>query len=168
MHSRGHIGVKKGQKLPISLKNNPQVQHICTCRYFLKRNSMVSHIFEKILYSTTLGSPRIQWGQKMPPCLSMYVYKHYFQSSAYDGSALLYSASFMFWTKHLHYIIFLWGHLHRSSREVVTWLFIVLNSNYQLKGFMIVRNWTTCYCENNSSNWTCFRYSDSSLDICYT
>ena len=80
MHSRGHIGVKKGQKLPISLKNNPQVQHICTCRYFLKRNSMVSHIFEKILYSTTLGSPRIQWGQKMPPCLSMYVYKHYFQS----------------------------------------------------------------------------------------
>ena len=167
MHSRGHIGVKKGQKLPISLKNNPQVQHICTCRYFLKRNSMVSHIFEKILYSTTLGSPRIQWGQKMPPCLSMYVYKHYFQSKNFMMPVHCCIRYHLCFEQNI-YITSLWGHLHRSLRQVVTWLFIVLNSNYQLKGFMIVRNWTTCYCENNSSNWTCFRYSDSSLDICYT
>ena len=41
---------------------------------------MVSHMFDKILYSTTFGSPWIQWDQKMPPCISKYVNKHSFQS----------------------------------------------------------------------------------------
>ena len=127
MHSRGHIGVKKGQKLPISLKNNPQVQHLCTCRYFFKRNSMVSHIFEKIQYSTTLGSPRIQWGQKMPPCLSMYVYKHYFQSKNFMMPVHCCIRYHLCFEQNI-YITSLWGNLHRSLREVVTWLFIVLNS----------------------------------------
>ena len=51
---------QEGSKLLISLKNNSQMQHICTCRYFFKRNSMVSHV--------------------MPPCISMYVNKQSFQS----------------------------------------------------------------------------------------
>ena len=72
------IGVKKGKKLPISLKNNPQVLHICACRSCFKRNSMVSFIFDKILYSTTLRFPEIQWGLKMASCMIMSVYKHFF------------------------------------------------------------------------------------------
>ena len=40
----------------------------------------MSHIFDKILYSTTLGSPRIQWDQKRPPCISMSAYKHSFHN----------------------------------------------------------------------------------------
>ena len=80
VNPKDQVGVKKGKKIRISLKDNPQMQNICTSRYFFKINSMVSHIFDRILYSATLGSPGIQWGQKMPPCISIYVYKHFFQN----------------------------------------------------------------------------------------
>ena len=48
----GTLEFEKDKKLPISLKNNPQMQHICTCRSCFKRNSMVSLIFDKIIHST--------------------------------------------------------------------------------------------------------------------
>lgn len=56
-------------------KNNSQMQDICTWRYFIKENLMESLSFDKILYSTILGSPQIYWGIKMPPCLTEPVYK---------------------------------------------------------------------------------------------
>ena len=77
VNSRDQIEIKKSQKLPISLKNNSQMQNICTCRYFFKINLMVSHIFDKYIFDHYVNTSDLM-GSKDAPMCKYVVYKHSF------------------------------------------------------------------------------------------
>ena len=77
-----HLGSKKSQKLPISLKSYPKCSIFAFEDIFLREVPWCH-------FRPHYGSPRSQWGLKMPPCISMYVKKP-------NARALLYPISLVF------------------------------------------------------------------------
>ena len=155
-HSRDQFWVKKG---PILLENNPKCSILALVVVFKEKFNGVTNFWQSTIFDL-FGIPRIQWGLKMPQCLS--ISTPFRTKNPWCQCITLFDIISV-----LSKIFTMSSHLFITLRVGYKVTFLMLNcQRLRLKEFMIVRNLTSCYWEHKSSNWTCFsRYSNSCLNV---
>ena len=105
---QNQIGVKKKSKLPISLKSNSQMHHICICRSFLKEIRWCHSFLTKCHIRPLWGTPGPMGSKDVSMYKYVYVQALFSKQKLHDASRWVYLISLVFWTKYMQcWVIYL-------------------------------------------------------------